>query len=363
MEPFIYDALPGRVVFGDGAFEHLPEELDRLGARRILLIADRSGRSWEEKLVAWIGDRIAGQIGDVRPHVPVEDAENARRIARSTQANAIVTIGGGSATGLGKAVALDVPIPILAVPTTYAGSEMTPIWGLTSGARKETGRDPVVQPRTVVYDPILTLSLPPSISGPSGMNALAHCAEALYAQGANPITSLMAEQGIRVLARGLPVVVADPGDLAGRRDVLVGAYLAGAAFAAAGSGLHHKICHVLGGAYDLPHAEMHSVVLPYALAHVMLAKPAAIGRMAAALGSPDVPGAVFDLGRAIGAPAGLGEIGMQIERLDEAAGLIAAATAGTQLEISERDVRALLDDAFAGRRPETRQAVARSVIA
>ena len=141
MEPFIYDALPGRVVFGDGAFERLPDELDRLAARRILLIADRSGRSWGDKLVAWIGDRIVGQIDDVRPHVPVEDAENARRLARSTRANAIVTIGGGSATGLGKAVALDVPIPILAVPTTYAGSEMTPIWGLTSGARKETGRD------------------------------------------------------------------------------------------------------------------------------------------------------------------------------------------------------------------------------
>ena len=176
MEPFIYDALPGRVVFGVGAFDRLPDELDRLGARRILLIADRSGRLWGDRLVAWIGDRIVGQIGDVRPHVPVEDAENARRLARSSRANAIVTIGGGSATGLGKAVALDVPIPILAIPTTYAGSEMTPSWGLTSGARKETGRDPVVQPRTVVYDPILTLSLPPSISGPSGINALAHCA-------------------------------------------------------------------------------------------------------------------------------------------------------------------------------------------
>lgn len=363
MDPFIYDALPGRVVFGEGAFERLPDELDRLGARRILLIADRSGRSWGDKLVTWIGDRIVGQIGDVRPHVPVDDAERARRLARSTQATTILTIGGGSATGLGKAVALDVPIPILAVPTTYAGSEMTPIWGLTSGSRKETGRDPAVQPRTVVYDPILTISLPPSISGPSGMNALAHCAEALYAEGANPITSLMAEQGIRVLARGLPIVVADPGDLAGRGDVLGGAYLAGAAFAAAGSGIHHKICHVLGGAYDLPHAEMHSIVLPYALAHVLRTQPSAIGRIAAALGSPDVPGAVFDLGRTIGAPAGLGEIGMKMERLDDAAGLIAAATAGTQLEIAEREVRALLDDAFAGRRPETRQAAARSVIA
>lgn len=363
MQPFTYDALAGRVVFGDGAFERLPDELDRLGAHRVLLVADRSGRSWAESLVGWIGDRVVGQIGDVRPHVPVDDAENARQLARSVRADAIVTIGGGSATGLGKAVALEMPIPILAVPTTYAGSEMTPIWGLTSGARKETGRDAVVQPRTVVYDPILTLELPPSISGPSGMNALAHCAEALYAEGANPITSLMAEQGIRILARGLPVVVADPGDLVGRGDVLGGAYLAGAAFAAAGSGIHHKICHVLGGAYDLPHAEMHSVVLPHALAHVAPAQPGAIGRMAAALGHPDVPGAVFELGRTIGAPAGLADIGMPAERLDEAAGLIAAATAGTQLEISLHEVRALLGHAFAGRRPEVRPAAVRSVIA
>ena len=363
MEPFIYDALPGRVVFGEGAFGRLPDELDRFGARRILLIADRSGRSWAEKLRESIGERIVAQIGEVRRHVPLDDAESARRLARSSQANAIVTIGGGSATGLGKAVALEMPIPILAVPTTYAGSEMTPIWGLTSAARKETGRDPVVQPRTVVYDPILTLGLPPSISGPSGMNALAHCVEALYSEGANPITSLMAEQGIRVLVRGLPIVVAHPSDLVGRGDVLGGAYLAGAAFAAAGSGIHHKICHVLGGAYDLPHAEMHSVVLPHALAHVAPSQPAAIGRMAAALGSLDVPGAVFDLGRAIGAPAALEEIGMHAEQLDEAAGLIAAATTGTWLEISERDTRALLGDAFAGRRPDVRMAAVRSVIA
>jgi maleylacetate reductase len=363
MQPFVYDALPGRVVFGNGAFDRLPDELDRLRARRILLIADRSGRTWAETLVGAMGERIVGQIGDVRPHVPMDDAEHARSLARSAAADAIVTIGGGSATGLGKAVALDRPIPILAVPTTYAGSEMTPIWGLTSGARKETGRDPAVQPRTVVYDPILTLGLPPSISGPSGMNALAHCAEALYAEGANPITSLMAEQGISVLARGLPVVVADPGDLVGRGDVLGGAYLAGSAFAAAGSGIHHKICHVLGGAYDLPHAEMHSVVLPYALAHVAASQPAAIGRMAAALGSPDVPGGVFDLGRAIGAPAGLREIGMPAAKLDEAAALIVAAAAGTPLEISEPDIRALLGDAFDGRRPAGRQVAERSVIA
>jgi alcohol dehydrogenase class IV len=351
MEPFVYDALPGRVVFGVGAFARIPEELDRLGLRRLILIADSSGRTWAERLAGQLGGRVVGTIGEVRPHVPIEAAEAARELARAQRADGVVTLGGGSATGLGKAVALDRPLPILAVPTTYAGSEVTPIWGVTRGARKETGRDSVVQPKTVVYDPVLTLTLPPAIAGPSGMNALAHCAEALYAENASPITSLMAEEGLRVLIRGLPVVVARPDDIDARSDVLAGAYLAGASFAAAGSGIHHKICHVLGGAYDLPHAEMHTVILPHALAYVAPFVPGAMGRMAAAFHEPDVPGAVYDLARSIGAPLDLASIGMPGDRLDEAAGLIVEATRTYRRPMTHEEVRRLLNDAFEGRRP------------
>jgi maleylacetate reductase len=353
MRPFAYDALAGRVVFGDGTFDQVPDELDRLRAMRVLLIADRSGHQWADRLSEWIGARIVGEIRDVRPHVPIADAEAARRLAAESGADLIVTIGGGSATGLGKAVVLEQRLPILAVPTTYAGSEMTPIWGLTSGARKETGRDPAVQPKTVVYDPVLTVSLPPAIAGPSGMNAVAHCVEALYAPGANPITTLMAQEGIRVLARGLPRVVARPDDLDARGAVLVGAYLAGSSFAAAGSGIHHKICHVLGGAYDLPHAEMHTVILPYAVAFVAPFVPVAMVRAAAALGDPDVAGAIYDLGRAIGAPADLAAIGMPADRLDEAAELIVEAARSGPIPVTTAAARALLADAYAGRRPAT----------
>jgi alcohol dehydrogenase class IV len=360
MRPFAYDALPGRVVFGNGAFERVPDELDRLGARRVLLIADPSGRTWADRLADRIGSRIVGRIDDVRVHVPIERAEAARALARETEAGTLVTIGGGSATGLAKAVALEAPLPILAVPTTYAGSEMTPIWGLTEGARKTTGRDPRVQPRTVVYDPVLTLTLPASIAGPSGMNALAHCAEALYAAGANPITSLMAEQGIRVLATGLPRVTAHPDDLDARGDVLAGAYLAAAAFAAAGSGIHHKICHVLGGAYDLPHADMHTVVLPHALGLVAPSEPEAIARIAAALGSPDVPAAVYDLAAALGAQTSLAAIGMPGDRLDEAAELILEAIPGEPKPVGRPAIRALLDDAYVGRRPSLDRVVGRA---
>jgi alcohol dehydrogenase class IV len=351
VRPFTYDALPGRVVFANGAFERVPDELERLGVERVVLIADPSGRSWADRLMDRIGPRIVARIDDVRVHVPIEHARAARATARETSADSIVTIGGGSATGLAKAVALESPLPILAVPTTYAGSEMTPIWGLTEGARKTTGRDPRVQPRTVVYDPVLTLSLPASIAGPSGMNALAHCAEALYAAGASPITSLMAEQGIRVLATGLPRVTAAPDDLDARGDVLAGAYLAAAAFASAGSGIHHKICHVLGGAYDLPHAEMHTVVLPHALALVAPSEPEAFARIAAALGSPDVPAAVYDLAITIGSPTSLAAIGMPADRLDEAADLIIEAIPGDPRPVERPAIRALLDDAFGGRRP------------
>lgn len=353
MRPFTYDALAGRVVFGEGAFDQVPAELDRLGALRVLLIADRSGHAWADRLVERVDGRIVGQVRDVRPHVPIADAEAARQLAADTGADSIVTIGGGSATGLGKAVALERRLPILAVPTTYAGSEMTPIWGLTRGSRKETGRDLSVQPTTVVYDPVLTVSLPPGISGPSGMNAVAHCVEALYASGANPITTLMAEEGIRVLARGLPQVVARPDDLGARGAVLVGAYLAASSFAAAGSGIHHKICHVLGGAYDLPHAEMHTVILPHAVAFVAPYVPAAMVRAAAALGDPDVAGAIYDLGRAVGAPADLATIGMPADRLDEAADLIADAAQDGAIPVTSASMRALLGDAFAGRRPTT----------
>ena len=359
MQSFTYDALPGRVVFGAGAFGRVPEELDRLGPRRVLVIADRSGSAWADQLVERLGPRVAAQIREVRPHVPIADAEAARALARDSSADGIVTLGGGSATGLGKAVALEIALPILAIPTTYAGSEMTPIWGLTAGARKETGRNPVVQPRVVVYDPLLTMSLPPEIAGPSGMNALAHCVEALYAEGANPITSLMAEEGIRVLAQALPKVVGCPDDLEARTKVLAGAYLAGSAFAAAGSGLHHKICHVLGGAYDLPHAEMHTVVLPHALALVAPSVPEAIDRVAVALGASDVPGSVYDLARSIGAPADLASIGMPEDRLDEAAELILAATRDYPIPVTEKDIRRLLADAFAGVRPAAAVAAAR----
>jgi alcohol dehydrogenase class IV len=168
-----------------------------------------------------LGELAAGVCAKAVMHVPIETARVARDEAKRLEADCCVALGGGSSIGLAKAIALESGLPILAVPTTYAGSEMTPIYGVTEGGIKRTGRDARVLPRTVIYDPVLTVALPPRVAGPSGMNALAHCVEALYAEDASPIVTLIAEEGIRVLSRSLPVVVNEPANLDARADALM----------------------------------------------------------------------------------------------------------------------------------------------
>ena len=345
---FVHEVLASRVVFGVGAVERLAQEIDRLGVRRVLVVAGGSGQALVEQLRVALGDLVVGVHGGVRAHVPVAVAQDARRVARDLAADGVLTVGGGSATGLGKAVALELPVPIVAIPTTYAGSEVTPIWGLTTEARKQTGRDPRVLPAVVLYDPALTVGLPPAITGTSGMNAMAHCVEALYAPGGNPITSLMAEEGIRALARGLPAAVERGDDLDARTDCLYGAWLAGSALGIAGAGIHHTICHVLGGAYDLPHAAMHTVVLPHAVAFVAPAAPQAMARIARALGGDAAAPALHDLNARIGAPRGLGDIGMREADLPEAARLVVEADPPSPRPVDLAGMQQLLTDAHRG---------------
>jgi len=348
MAAFAYDALPGRVVFGRGSVERLGAEVDRLGARRVLAIA---GRRAVGGLVERLGGRCAGAFSDVQQHVPASTAARAAATARRLDADGLVAMGGGSATGLAKAVALEHQAPIVAVPTTYSGSEVTPIYGITGPEGKRTGRDLRVLPKTVVYDPALTVGLPAGVTGPSGMNALAHCVEATYAPGANPVTSLLAEEGARVLARGLPLAVADPTDLAARSDALLGAWLAGASLAVAGVGIHHQLCHLLGGAYRLPHAELHAVVLPHAVRFVTPAARPQMDRLAAALAVDDLAGGLWDLARRLGAPAGLAELGLPEAELDRAAEQAVATVVQSPRRVGVTELRALLDDAWRGRRP------------
>lgn len=350
---FTYDALAGRVVFGAGARHRLGEEADRLGSRRVMIVAGPDEDQMAAEAAAALGGRAVGRFDRVVQHVPADRAAEAAALARELGADTVATIGGGSATGFGKAVALEVDVEIMAVPTTYAGSEMTAIWGKTDGDRKLTGRDPRVKPKTVVYDPELTLTLPPRVAGPSGMNALAHSVEALYGPGANPVTSAMALESVRALVSALPRVAAEPADLAARSDALYGAYLAGAALASGGTALHHKTCHVLGGMFGLNHGDMNAAVLPHALAYNAPAIGKEMARIAEAVGTTaaDAAGAFFDLAAAIGAPTSLESIGMPSDGLGEAARRVAIEAAANVRPPDPQGIRRMLDDAFRGRRP------------
>ena len=348
---FVYSSHPGRVVFGAGAIGHLEREIDLLGARRALVLATPEQAAQAEDVARRLGARCAGIFAKAVMHVPIETARAAREEAARLGADCAVAIGGGSTTGLGKAIALESSLPILAIPTTYAGSEMTTIYGITEGGLKKTGRDPRVLPRTVIYDPELTLGLPTGLSATSGMNAIAHAVEALYAVDANPVISLMAEEGIRALASGLPAVLAAPANIGARSNALYGAWLCGIALNGCAMALHHKLCHTLGGSFNLPHAETHTVILPHATAYNAKAAPEAMRRIARALGAADAAQGLYDLEQRLGTPTSLAAIGMPSDGLDRAADIAAASPYPNPRPLDRAAIRALLDDAFHGRPP------------
>lgn len=350
---FTWVAQGSRVTLRAGGLEIAAAEVERLGARRVLLIGGgRSSAPAVERLRTALGSRLAAVVEGATQHVPDALADAAVARAAGVSADAVVTVGGGSVTGLGKAVAMAASIPLVAVPTTYAGSEMTSVWGRTTAGRKVTGRDPRALPVAVVYDPELCAGMPARLAAASGMNALAHCVEALWAAGRNPITDVLAVEGARRLVAGLPRIAAGGGDTDTHAGNLVGACLAGLAFAQAGGGIHHRTCHVLGGGWGLPHAETHAVVLPYATALVAWRAPAPVGRVAGLLGAGDAPVGLWALRVALGLPESLAELGMPEIGLDEAASRIVAAAPDDPLVAGEQAVRAMLEAAYAGARPE-----------
>ena len=348
MKSFVYNALSARVVFGAGSVARLPEEVARLGAKRPLL-PTTPGRA---EMVAAVSRSVAvaGVFDKVVMHTPLEAANEARELAKKVGADCCVAVGGGSTIGFGKAIALTSGLPVLAVPTTYSGSEMTTIWGISEGGAKKTGRDPKVLPKCVIYDPELTLELPAHVSAASGMNAIAHCAEALYAHDGNPIVSLMAEEGIRALASALPRVLKDLKSIEARSEALYGAWLAGSTISTTSVALHHKLCHVLGGSFNLPHAETHSIVLPHALRYNQIALEA-MKRIARALGASDAAQGIYDLEKKLGLPLRLADIGMKEADLERAARIATEAPYPNPRKVEFEPVLGLLRDAFDGRRP------------
>jgi maleylacetate reductase len=350
---FSYTANPSRVVFGAGALQHLVREIELLGAHRALVLCTPEQQASAQQVAELLGTRAAGIFARAVMHVPIESAREARAEAQALNADCAVAVGGGSTTGLGKAIALESGLPIIAIPTTYAGSEMTPIWGLTDNGIKKTGRDSRVLPRTVIYDPELTLTLPLSMTVTSALNAIAHAAEGLYAHDGNPITSLMAEEGIRASAAALAPLAADPRDLQARSEALYGAWLCGSVLGSVAMGLHHKLCHTLGGSFNLNHADVHTVMLPHALAYNALHAPQAMARIARALAAPNAAQGVFDLARLHDAPTSLRAIGMPAAGLDQAAELAAQNQYPNPRPLERDALRALLQRAFDGAPPQT----------
>jgi maleylacetate reductase len=348
---FVHENLPQRVCFGSGeAGPAVAREVERLGASKVMVIAAAAESELAGRVTA--GLPVALRYDEVVMHVPAGVAERAREAAKEHGADALVSVGGGSTTGLAKAIALTSGLPIVAVPTTYAGSEATSVWGLTEGGRKTTGTDPRVLPRVIVYDAELTLSLPVPMSVASGLNALAHCVDSMWAPNADPIDRALASEGIRALRAGLPAIAADPAGLDGREQALYAAYLSAAAFASAGSGLHHKICHVLGGAYNLPHAQTHAVVLPYVLAFNGPAAPEAERRIASALGAGRAIDGLQELRRELSAPRALRDYGFAESDIPAAAEAIGPAVPpGNPRPVTAGDLRRLLRAAWAGADP------------
>lgn len=354
MNPFIFDTRLPRVRFADGALDRLPDEVALQGGRRVLVLCTPEQTGHAARVCSLLGAQVVATFDQAVMHVPVATVDAAAAVARAAQTDLAVAIGGGSTIGLAKALALRHDLPFIAVPTTYAGSEMTPIYGLTEAGIKRTGRDPKVLARAVLYDPSLTLNLPIGMSVVSGLNAIAHAAEGLYAADGNPVISLMAEEGVRVLAGALSGLILAPTQPALRAQALYGAWLCGTVLGNTGMGLHHKLCHTLGGSFDLPHAQVHAVILPHALAYNAASVPEAMERMARALGHidpADVPRCLFNLARGCGAPSSLREIGMQAGDLDRAAGLALQQRYPNPRPLEAAGIRELLQHAFDGVEP------------
>lgn len=337
MRTFTYAPLPARVIFGVGSLQQLEQEVDVLQARKALILCTPEQRALAERVAGLLGVRAAGIFDQAVMHVPIESAREAREVAQRLGADCAVAVGGGSTTGLGKAIALDSGLPIVCVPTTYAGSEMTPIYGITEGGLKKTGKDRRV--------------LPLKMSVTSGINAIAHAAEGLYAVDGNPVMDLMAEEGIAAIGRALPKLVRQSDDIEARSDALYGAWLCGTVLGHVGMALHHKLCHTLGGSFNLPHAETHTIVLPHALAYNTAAAPLAMSRVARALGGGSAAQAVFDLALHNGAPVALKDIGMQEADLDQACDIALQNQYPNPRPLERHALRELLQSAYEGVRP------------
>jgi maleylacetate reductase len=350
MEPFVYQSLAQRIVFGSGTIAAAGEEVERLGCTRAFLLTTPQQSQSADDLARNLGTHCVGLFTEAAMHTPVEVTERALEASTKARADCLVALGGGSTTGLAKAIALRTDLPQIVIPTTYAGSEATPILGETADGRKTTQRSPKVLPEVVLYDVEMTMTLPPAMSVTSGFNAIAHAIEARYARERNPLISILAVEAVRTLISALPRIVANPQDREARSDGLYGAWAAGTCLGAVGMALHHKICHVLGGSFNLPHAEMHTVILPHATAYNEEVAADLLGPIAGLLGGSPSRG-LWDLAGQLGAPRRLADLGMPRKGLAKAADEITSSPYWNPRPVEREPLLRLLEDAFDGRPP------------
>lgn len=348
---FEFSALPWQIIFGAGALRRLPEALDARGLTRALVLSTPEQRHHADTVATLIGRRSAGIFDRAEMHVPTTTVAEAQAMAQSLEVDCTISIGGGSTTGLGKALALKIDLANVAIPTTYAGSEMTNVWGMTEDGKKTTGRDDKVVPTFTLYDPELTLDLPAAISGPSGINAMAQAVVNVTAASPNPIISALAVDGIRALAASLPTVVAEPRNLEARTQALYGACLAGAALGLGITNLHHRLCHTLGGRFNTPHADTHAILLAYSVAYNSAAAPQGTRRAAEAMGVSDAAQGIYDLLHQVSQKTNLQHIGLTAADLDKAAAIATATPCNNPAEVTREGVRELLEHAYHGHRP------------
>jgi len=348
---FIYHGLPARILFGEGVLGSLRDEVIRLGCQRLLVLSTPQQEASALEIAARLDGLTVGIFAEATMHTPVDVTERAMAQYIASGADGVLALGGGTTIGLGKAIAWRTDAPQIVVATTYAGSEVTPILGQTADGRKTTLRDAKILPEVVLYDPALTLGLPVAMSVTSGMNAIAHAVEGLYAPDRNPVCSLMAVEGVRALKTALPRIVADPLDRAARSDALYGAWLCGSVLGAVGMSLHHKLCHTLGGSFDLPHAETHTVMLPHAVAYNAAAAALELAPLRPLFGD-DLARGIQDFARDLGAPLALRDLGMAHEDLDRAVTIATQNSYPNPRPIEAAPLRALLERAWSGAPPQ-----------
>ena len=351
MRGFELNSLASRVIFGRGVLDRAPEAVRDLGATRVLVITTGSQAKTAARVLKALGKAGAGLYARAAMHTPVEVTEDAMAVVAAERVDGLIAIGGGSAIGLSKAIAWRTDLPQVVVPTTYAGSEMTPVLGQTEAGRKTTLRSPKVAPETVIYDVDLTCTLPPLVSVTSGFNAMAHAVEALYARDANRLICGVAEECVRAMAQALPRIVVDPADPEPRAEAMEAGWLGGWCLANGGSALHHRLCHVLGGAFDLPHAETHTVLLPHVLAFNAKSAPDAVARLRQALEAEYPAELLFDLAQSLGAPGSLKALGMPRDGIDQAVDQVLADPPWNPAPIDKKALKALLTRAWRGDRP------------